>query len=172
MNQGKFVITAMVAVGLAMAIFAWWARYSASQRVLERFGPTVAVAVRNGDRVELLGLSRDVGDSAVEVESIRCPARDGKTSVYVTDKRDISEAAGLIHARHHLLHDKGFEWDIDSVPANADPNWSVALRFIHGAGTATWVFDFQRQRAYIVERQTEIGMGPIAPSLQTFINGL
>ena len=172
MNRGKFVIAAMVAVGLSMAIFAWWARYSASQRVLSRFGPSVAVAVRNGERVEFLGLATT--PQAESTGSIHVRSPQGETELFISSIRDITNTPGLIHARHHLLHEKGFEWG----PPNSDGteaavrNWTVALRFTKKSDIATWVFDFDQKRAYIVERDTEIGMAPIAPNLREFLSDL
>ncbi len=166
MNKGKFVIVTMVAIGLAMAVFAWWARYEASQRVLERFGPQVAVAVRKGQRVELLTLSQSkpADESSLEILSV------GDEQLYVSSSQEIADAPGLIHARHHLLHEKGFHWD--EPPSTTPPNWTRALRFSHDEGVATWILDFTDNRAFIVERKAEVGMAPIAPALKKFLDEL
>ena len=126
MNRGKYVICAMVGVGLTMAMFAWWARYDASQRILEAFGPDVAVAVRNGKTVELLQLSIRPSPS-MDGRVLQTP--DGQPLAYIVDRRDISDAPGLIHARHHLLHEQGFEWDEPPKTASpSDPHRSVLDR--------------------------------------------
>lgn len=192
MNQGKFVIVLMVAVGLGMAFFAWWARYSASQRVLDRFGADVAVAVRNGDSVVLLGISpastanhptgeqpnvspseetpsQPAAQQPVDRFSIPSKLGENETILYVTSRQDITRAAGLIHARHHLLHEKGFDWNPVPVEKSAGENWTTGLQFTHGDKTATWIFDFEAQKAYIVERDAEVGIAPIASALQEFL---
>lgn len=176
MNQGKFVIVAMVAVGLSMAVFAWWARYDASQRVLDRFGPNVAVAVRNGKKVELLTLSNARPPDKSEAEAVSVPSSDGELTVgderlFVTASQEITDAPGLIHARHHLLHEKGFDWE-EPRSTTTPSNWTHALRFTHDEGVATWILDFTGNRAYIVERKAEVGMEPIAPSLKKFLDEL
>ena len=219
MNRGKFVIALMVTVGLTMALYAWWARYAGSRRVLNQFGPEVAQLVRSGKIVELLQLSAtppldreppgaEMAEPEAEtsegtpaaaadvttVESILVRSGQQPMAVYVASSQDITAAPGLIHARHHLLHEKGFEWPSreaarttaaaasDREPTgpskptagaatevDALPDWSLGLRFRDGPRTATWLFDFPRERAYIVERQVEIGMAPIAPSLKQFL---
>jgi len=172
MNQGKFVIVAMVAVGLSMAVFAWWARYEASQRVLDRFGADVAIAVRNGKQVELLTLSKTPPtDKEGANNLITIPNVDGGEQLFVTKSQEITDAPGLIHARHHLLHENGFNWE-EPRSTDSSPNWTHALRFTHDEGVATWILDFADNRAYIVERKTEVGMGPIASSLKQFLDEL
>lgn len=176
MNQGKYVICAMVSVGLGMAIFAWWARYSASQRVLATLGPEVAVTVRNGEKVELLTLTAEP-DSPRSAPPGEVRLNSGEILNYIVGQRDITDAPGLIHARHHLLHERGYDWDEVSTPQPSDllqqPSaWTVGLRFTHDSVTATWLFDFELRRAYVLEQNTMIGIAPIAPSLQTFIGKL
>ena len=184
MNRGKYVIFGMVVVGTAMALFAWWARYNASRRVLDRFGPAVATAVRNGQRVELLqlalpgGIADDETDPIPHTGSSELRSSNGDILARITARQDISAAAGLIHARHHLLHERGFQWeedgelDSDRNDQSAAACWSQAIRFQGAETTATWLFDFQKQRAFIVECDTEIGIQPIAASLQTFLDQL
>lgn len=167
MNKGKTVIVAMVTIASAMAIYAWWARYQASQRVLERFGADVAVAVRRGDKVELLRLSSipPTNPSALETETFSSP-NDAGATLYVTSADDITKAPGLIHARHHLLHDKGFRWN-EPRKENCVPEWKVALRFTHPKSDATWLLDFPCERVFIVQRNEEVGIEPIVATALT-----
>ncbi len=163
MNHGKTVIVTMLLVALGLAAFAWWHRWSRSQNVLQHWGREASVAIRKGRSVELLRLSKDPGasDAALQV--------DGQ--VYAVEAMDISQAPGLIHARHHLLHEKGFLWE---EPRSLDyvAQWSAALRFRHGDSTATVALDFAANRARLLEQNTEASMAPIASALRTFLDEL
>lgn len=178
--QGKIVICTMVAVGIGMAGFAWWARFSASRRILDNFGAQVTVAVRSGEPVELWRLSPVV--SAGNLQPVE--SKQGETLAYVDQRLDITDTPGLIHARHHLLHERGFDWGrreraedptvTEPVDARATeiehaPGWGYALHFRHERGNATWLLDFARQRAKIIEADVEVGVSPIAPSLEKFV---
>jgi hypothetical protein len=170
MNRSKTAVVAMVAVGMAMAIFAWWVRYNRSQQVLAIWGRDAVVAIRDGEKVELLRLSRSSEEGSGE--TIVLGSEDGNAkSVLTVDKvTDISQTPGLIHARHHLLQEKGFDWDAE--PDNCLPRWEVGLRFTHGENVATMLLDFQCNRAYLVQRYAEVNMKPIAASLSKFLSGL
>lgn len=172
MNQGKFVIIAMVAIGAAMAGFGWWVRYTRSQKVLQVWGPQAVIAIRTGDLAELLPVS-PVGDvppgrsvGRLDIEPNGYPHQ----SIALQTARDITDAPGLIHARHHLVHEKGFDWDTPRAD-NCTPVWEVAFRFSDEANVATVVLDFACNRAYLVERKTEVGMKPIiADALKKFLH--
>jgi hypothetical protein len=165
----------MVAVGMAMAIFAWWVRYNRSQQVLAIWGRDAVVAIRDGEKVELLRLSRSSEGGSGEtivLGSEASSSKDGNAkSVLAVDKvTDISQTPGLIHARHHLLQEKGFDWDAE--PDDCLPRWEVGLRFTHGGNVATMLLDFECNRAYLVQRDADVNMKPIAASLRKFLSGL
>lgn len=174
MNNGKFVIIAIAVVGVAMSTFAWWVRWSRSQIVLNHWGYEAAVAIRNGEGVELLELTSIPPSDAAEEISIRTVAnpQPAETSkVWVAKTIDISKTPGLIHAKHHLLHVKGLDWDAPREEGCA-PEWSVAMRFKHPDHVATMLFDLQCNRAYLVERNIEVSMAPIAKGIKTFLGEL
>ena len=177
MNRGKSVIIAIVLVGLGLSTFAWWHRWTRSQQVLEHWGEQAAIVIRNGKSVELLRLTPRVSGAADirPQDGTNAASRPAELNIagatYAVEATDISDAAGLIHARHHLLHEQGFVWDEPRDPAQL-ATWTVALRFQQGNTTATMALDFAAQRARLVERDVEVSMEPIAPALQTFINEL
>lgn len=156
MISGKIVISTMVGVGVALAAFAWWARYSASQQVLEAWGKDAVIAIRTGKNVELLrGVSRTESGEFVFEETT-----------------DISKTPGLIHARHHLVHQKGFRWEAERTE-NEPPNWETGLRFTRDNRVATMLFDFDSARAYLLENQAEVTMRPIiVDALKKFLGTL
>ena len=174
MNRSKSVIVTMVAVGVLMALFAWWTRYQSSQRVLATWGPEAVVAIRKGERVELLHLSSGEDTSGEPISFELAPSQPGgparRISLNVSNTIEISKTPGLIHARHHLLHERGFGWGLNEP--NCESLWKSAIRFTHDKNVATLVLDFNCSRIYLVERGVEANMQPIASSLQKFLDDL
>lgn len=166
MVQGKFVIIAMVTVGLGLSGFAWWARYQGSRQVLSVWGPDAVIAIRQGREVELLRLS-DTAMEGQSTETMKIQDRE----VFVQSSTDITQVPGLIHARHHLIHEKGFGWK-DPRPDGCEPNWDVAIRFRMDQRVATLAMDFQCNRAFLVERDAEVSMKPISASMRKFLDGI
>lgn len=175
MVKGKYVISAMVGIGMILAGFGWWVRYKSSQKVLAVWGPDAVVAIRTSDRAELLPvLKAGEGDAelgegepeeTISIESSNYPVQ----SVGAGKAIDITEAPGLIHARHHLVHEKGFNWDAPREDG-CEPKWTIAFRFTNNDKIATMLLDFECNRAYLVERKTEVGMRPIiADALKRFL---
>lgn len=172
MNQGKVVIGAMLVISIALAVFAWWTRYSRSQQVLSTWGRDAVVAIRTGEKVELLVLGpADVASSdppELLVIPEWAPAGNGPERRTIRRRIDITGTPGLIHARHHLIHEKGFSWDAVRSE-DCRPQWETALRFSKNGNLATMAFDFQCKRVCLVERQVEVGMAPsIAEALTIF----
>ena len=166
MVQGKFVIIAMVTVGLGLSGFAWWARYQGSRQVLSVWGPDAVIAIRQGREVELLRLSDEATDEPA-TETMKIHDRE----VFVQSRKDITQVPGLIHARHHLIHEKGFDWT-EPRPDTCEPTWDVAIRFRLDERVATLAMDFQCNRAFLVERDAEVSMKPISASMQKFLDGI
>jgi len=162
MNRGKLVIVVMVTVGLVLASFAWWNRWSRSQRVITHWGPQAATVIRKGEIVELLWLG-DI-DSADTHNLVALTGKPRK----IVQHMNITKAAGLIHARHQLLQDGAFNWE-QPRPAGCKPQWNMAIRFVRGQEVATVVLDFHCQRALLLERNEEVGMQPIAEAMEKFL---
>ena len=164
MNRGKIVIVLMLLVGMGLASFAWWHRWQRAQPVLSNWGHEVTVSIRLGQQVELWRLAD--GEQAALAERISV----GGHSWAVVERRDISDARGLIHARHALLQREGFAWDV--APLESKPAWGYVLRFRGERATATMALDFRNRRARLLERDREVGIEPIADGLQAFVEEL
>jgi|GEM_PF-5548011 len=164
MISGKLVISTMVGVGVVLAAFAWWSRYSASQQVLATLGKDAVIAIRTGEKAELLRGIRLAGKDQAE---------DNLAFDFTFDEvTDISKTPGLIHARHHLVHQKGFHWDAEREDG-VEPTWEVGLRFTREDRVATMLFDFGSGRALLVEKQAEVTIRPIIiDALKKFLAGL
>lgn len=182
MVKGKYVIIAMVGIGMTLAGFGWWVRYNSSQKVLAVWGSDAVVSIRTSKRAELLTVvpSSETADASattdaaapdtisetITVEPPNCPSE----TIQLGPPVDITKAPGLIHARHHLVHEKGFNWDAPREEG-ATPDWKVALRFASDdQKAATILLDFASNRAYLLERNVEVGMRPIiADALKRFL---
>lgn len=191
MNRSKSVILAMVLMGVFLGGFAWWARYTRSRVVLDKLGRDAVVAIRTGKPVELMRVeqapttstaasSDDVTASSTEsasetpaTPSTPTPETAATTPITLPGLRfsksvDITDAPGLIHARHHLIHEKGYAWD-EALPDDYVPAWDYALRFVNSGTTTTMLIDFANRRALFPERQLDVSLQPIlADALQKF----
>lgn len=181
MISGKLVISTMVAVALAMAAFAWWARYSQSQQVLEVWGKDAVVAIRTSKRVELLKATSQANQpppTALPKFELELPTGTSTEKIGFVTVKEISKTPGLIHCRHHLVHQKGFDWFAERKKG-CQSNWTVGLRFLPDSKAATskrkatMLFDFACNRVFLVERQAEVTMRPIiADALKEFFGEL
>ena len=160
MNAGRTVIVTMLLVGASLSGFAWWARYSRSRIVLENLGAEAVIAIRRGDRVELLRLGESKsGNDAHETLTIE-QADLGPQTLTVTGNTDITRAPGLIHAQHHLAHELAYAWD-EERPAEYTPGWQYALRFTRDGDVTTMLLDLDQRRSFLVEQRKEIGIQPV-----------
>jgi hypothetical protein len=138
MNRGKLAVATIVLLGLALAAFAWWWRYSQQRqsRAFAFWGREGALRIERAKKVELVRLAAD--GAAEERLDI------GGTNHAVIAWRDVSGAPGLIHARHALLEDASFVWDDDAQSANAAArrgHYTFAVTFRDQSGATTVAFD-------------------------------
>src|SRR5262245_53603185 len=129
-SSGKLVVLSIFAVALLMAAFAWWWNRQQGRRALEFWGKDSALAIRDGQNVELLRLQPRNG-RLVDLEGFD-----------LLETKDISQAQGLIHARHSLLQDASFDWSGNRTrPAQFESNKDVfAVRFSRQDVATTIVF--------------------------------
>lgn len=167
MNRGKLVIVTILVVGISLAGFAWWNRWSRSQQVIAHWGPTAPTTIRVGKTAELLLLAAEppTADTGLGVVKIH------DHTYHITQIMDISQAKGLIHARHQLVQNEAFDWDTPR-DANCRPRWSQAIRFRLEQDVTTIAFDFPCQRAMMLEQDKDVGMQPIATGMQSFLNSV
>ncbi len=162
MNRGKFAILIMLGVGIAAATFAWWYRWQRGTEMLEVWGSRAAICVRLAPQVDLFRL-QPLSETDSRTLDLMCQGQ-GFT---IVDRRDISHARGLIHARHALLQRESFAWE-GSV-GDCDPVWQYALRFTKDQTQTSVILDFACQRVLFLPRDREAGMAAISESLKTFV---
>lgn len=164
MNRGKLVIVLMLSLAVGLTGYAWWFHYRQSHRVVEQWGSPAARLIRRGEQVWLLRLAPERSGAATEVLDISA------TRFAVTERKDISRAAGLIHIRHFLAEDAYYEWD---APAdNCQPRWSYAIRFARGEEQLTLVFDRRCQQVMLLPGETTLRLGAVIQRLEEFIDAL
>lgn len=140
MDKGKLAIVGIFGVSIGMAVFAWWYRYEQGNQSLAFWGSETAVLINGAQRVELLKLAESTGEG----ESIDIDGRAWTVEQAV----DVSQARGMLHARHSLVEDVTFRWE-ESATGEA-PAWTYALRFEGGGGKAIVAFDTEQALVHLV----------------------
>ena len=164
MNQGKWLIVAMISVGLAAGGITWWYQYRQSVRVIELWSPEVTYQIRMAPECQLLRLTSTPTGEGIGVLDI-----DG--AIWgITQVQDISKAAGIVHARQALIHDASYDWTA-APPATSSGGWTEAIRFQEGAQQTTLLFDLEQG---IVRNQADQQTSRITPliraGLRTFFD--
>lgn len=162
MNRGKLTIFIILSVAVVAALFAWSYRLRRATPVLGVWGSRAVVAVRLAPKVELLKLQplTAAGQESPDILVSGKPLR-------ILDRRDISQAKGLIHARHALLQKESFTWgEADNQPAE----WSYAFQFSADGEPTTVMLDFGRRRLTFLDSGRVAGMEAIAEALEVFVN--
>jgi hypothetical protein len=162
LNRGKLAVLTMFGLALVAAGLAWWFNYTRGHRTLDFYGRDAALLLRTAPKVELLRLAPVEGISG-----------DGETLSFggsrrrVTERIDISQAQGLIHARTSLLADSSYQWDTDL--GDCQPQPALAVRF-KGQTSATLVFDFGCRRVWYAEYARSVTLMPkVADGWQSFL---
>lgn len=125
--EGKWLVLATFAIGLAMAGGAWWYQYNQARRSAEYWGHSAASLL--------------VGNSTVKLVELGDPSDDGVAGRVVAGRAvvrevDLTQAKGLVHLRHSLTYDDNFDWERrELVPLTADEDWAFALVFSRTGGT-------------------------------------
>lgn len=147
----------MVALGVALAVFASWFQWAQTRRCLDFYGGEAAHRIQVAPRVELWRLEPE--GPAVRPE----PAR----------RADITKAKGLVHLRHGLVEDTNFLWD--GAPAPIQPAPAIALAFFDDADAAdpqTVVIvrlDDRGGSLEVAGRPGVLPLGRIAAGLRTWL---
>jgi len=160
------LVLALLLLAAGLGLFAVWFQWGQTRRCLAFFGAEAARSIQSAPRVELWSLTADG-------ERIRA-----------TRRRDVSEAAGLVHLRRGLVEDFNFDWPAGDQTAGGRSRgalppaaWDAALAFSDGRGAppaVIVVFDFDGDRdgggaMTVVGRPGRVPLGRIGPGLKRWI---
>lgn len=161
MKRGNLVVLAIVLLAVLLAGFAVWWNVESGRRTLEFWGTDAGQRIIAPDaHVELLWLTAVEGNYAPELLAV------GGRRYAIAATADVSQARGLVHARHALLNDPSFDWQATPDPA---ADYTLAVRFRDGTGTTTVAFDFgRRQVAHAESGEPRICAAKIMAGWQAF----
>ncbi len=146
MNRGVLVIGVILLLGVAAGGTAVWYHHTQQHRSLDFWGIEAATTIRHPKSVAVLRLQAmtesSVSDDVLQIEN---------SNLLVLGSIDISDHAGLLHARHALIEDASFDWSRGT--SNQHPKWECGLRFKQGESDVNIVLDFVHAELYFVERQ-------------------
>ena len=113
-SAGAWIVAGMIALGVALAVFAVAFQWGQTRRCLSFYGSEAAHRIQTAPRVELWRLDPAAPHLA--------PPADRRI--------DISQARGLVHLRRGLVEDANFAWD---AAAAGGPPPAVAMAFFDRA---------------------------------------
>ncbi|MGI8978055.1 MAG: hypothetical protein ACR2FY_02400 [Pirellulaceae bacterium] len=151
-SSGKLVVLSIFVVAIAMASFALWWNWGLSHRSLDFWGKEGGLAIRDGERIELLRLRPKTG-RIINLEGFD-----------IVETKDVSKAPGVLHARHSLLQDASFDWTADlGEPHDYGKRDHFAVRFSHQKAVTTILFiDSSFERIVRAENGDKVTLSPKA----------
>lgn len=120
--SGKLVILSILFVALLAAGISWWFRFHATHRAAEFWGPEATLLIRDAPVVELI--QREAPVAKTEMAPAAAAAQNDSSTI-MGERRDISDAHGLIHFRNAILEDRSYEWLSHADAAEAPRQWAV-----------------------------------------------
>ena len=157
---GTLLVIGLVLLGVAAAATGIWYQRGQTRKCLAFYGADAARQITAAPRVELLKLA----------------GTDSPGRLLAVDRRDITDAKGLVHLRRGLVEDANFNWAAEAaaerLPAEA---WDLAFVFSDpavGAGaTTTLVVDFDDRGGHVavVGRPGRIGLGRLERGLKKWV---
>ncbi len=112
-GAGTALVVGLLALAVALALFAVWFQWNQTRRCLGFYGPEAARSIQGATRVELWRLAVD-------------PATG---RLVAADRRDVSQAPGLVHLRRGLVEDANFAWPAPDGNRRPSGDWDHALAF-------------------------------------------
>jgi len=160
--SGKLVIIGIFGTALAGGVATLWFQFDARRRSREFWGTDTAVLISRAQKVELLRLSK-AEKAGEDTERLMI---DGD-AYEISERKDISEARGLVHVRDALLRDAGFAWE--KARGDCQPNWIYAFRFKQDDKAEDVVFDFACERVRPVSGEREACISPMMQGIKDLI---
>lgn len=172
-NRGTLVVVAIIAVGGAMAGFAWWFQRQQTYLALEFWGAEESAAIRAGHRVLLSKLTPRPRDADFQ------PKEVFPFPVDFVDTVDVTKAPGLVHMRQALLENVSFDFSPSpprsdlpqgtfgaelrnciavAAPDDFQPTYMLVFMDEHNEVVVNAYFDFEANRVHFSQGQREAGL--------------
>ncbi len=139
-NRGKLVVLSIFAVAIAMAGFALWWNWGLGHRSLEYWGDDGSLLIRDAESVLLVKLKQRIPSLNAMDPYFPMDSKDLNS----TEKEDISNVKGLVHARHVFLEDASYAWN---ERLSRWDEWQYAVRFEGKKGHIWVLLDLQNEVA-------------------------
>ncbi|HET6883281.1 MAG TPA: hypothetical protein VFI31_24135 [Pirellulales bacterium] len=157
--EGKYVLFAIVLLGVAGGGGGWWYHQHLQRRPLILWGAEAANLILRAPDVELCRLQKKAPAGGA---SINLLVANGET-YEATDCKDATRMRGFLHLRHSLLNDYSFDW---SDPESAQREWRYVLRFRDGPKTATILVSDDFGYVQLAETGAKACIQPIAEGVE------
>lgn len=158
--SGAGLVIGLLLLGIAAGALAIAFQRGQTRRCLAFYGPGIARRVSSAPLVEAWWL--EPGDAPGVLRAV--------------ERRDVSQAPGLVHLRRGLVEDANFRWTDAGPAADRLPpgHWDVALVFsdpAHPGEAARLVIDLDDDGALaVVGRPGRIGLGRIGAGLAKWLD--
>jgi len=149
MNRGKLTIVFILLMAVSAGSMAVWWQHNQQRRAMQFWGTDAAMLIRHAPEVGILKLG-----VIKETEKVDSPtiAVDG-TTLFVIERKDISNLRGLVHARYALIEDASFDWN--DTRKDCVEKWEYAFQFSENEKVATVLLDFECARVHFVEQNCD-----------------
>lgn len=158
--DGKYVLIAVLALGLAGAGGGWWYQHRLQRRPLELWGRDAARLILHASEVDFCRLRQTPGASHATAVVL-----DGQ-SYLAEDCQSVAGRPGLVHLRHSLLTDFSFDW---SDRVSGAKSWQFLLRFRDGQRTASLALADDFRYARLLESGAGACIQPIASGVKSVL---
>lgn len=134
--NGKWVAFGILVVAAAVGVTSVVYHFFRGDQTLEYLGPDDGSRLIRGTVVELWRLRHDPETSSTEGSPAEETSGEENQLVVagqsytIVERKDVSTAAGMVHARHALLEDASYEWPV--VPVDPSTTWELGLMFRPG----------------------------------------
>jgi hypothetical protein len=164
-DRGKLVVGSILTVALLLALFAVYWHWKHRHRAAEFWGAETSQLIGGARRAELLVL-RSPADGPLSETSDQPPGTQESSdsllingqSYAIASTLNVSDAPGLIHARHSLTEDASFRWDTSE--SDCQSQWRRAIRFTEDDRSTTLAFDFACGRVHSLESGKTVAVLP------------
>jgi hypothetical protein len=170
--SGKLIIITIAALALVGGGFSWWYRYTSTHRAAEFWGGDAVKLIRDAPDVYWLTLG-PMNDGKDHVHVVGSPFADHYHTVggtwRVVERRDISQARGLVHLRNELLLDRSFQEETGML--NPVDFWRSALEFRASTTSPPLLIMFTADGRRMLRHAPPKGSGLAVPT-SAFADGL